>query len=191
MSDLFQKSIKFNKEYRIKFHHHIMKNNLLVLFTFFLTIILFYSCQQDACLSKDQFFSSFETFIDEIEKSKDNLTDEQKIAFEDRYRNIVNNCYKKYKDQLDLDEKQDFWIKSVKSYLKLHDGNINVFLKDDEDDPFNQYVQNEIEELIEESGDDFSTLISDLIKDEIPNIIDMFIDGLGKFNEELKEKLDK
>jgi len=168
-----------------------MKIKLLPLLAFFLTINIFFACQQDPCLSKNQFIETSDNFFIQIEKVKKDLTEEQIVTFEDRYKNIVNNCYKKFKDELSQEEKQDFWIKSVKSYLKLHSGDINGLFNKDNDDPFNQYVSDEIEELIEESGDEFSSLISELIKKQIPTLIDMLLDKVGEFNEELKQNLDK
>jgi hypothetical protein len=168
-----------------------MKNNLLVLSITLLTIIGFSACQQDACINKEQFISSFDTFTQEIDKIDSELDEALKTNFVSRYKRFVNNCYKKFKYQMSLKEKQSFWTKSVKSYFKLLDGDMSILFNDESDDPFYKYVQDEIQETVAESGDDFANVISNLVKKELPNYIDKFIDEVGKLNENLKENIDK
>jgi len=151
----------------------------------FFILLFIVSCKQDPCLTKDQFLSSFDSFTNEFDKRSKDLTIDEKIEFESRYQEIVNNCYKKFKQKLTLKEKQAFWQASLNFYLKRYDGNIGKLLSDADNDPFRQYVKEEIEELIEISGSDFINSVAEIFEDELPKLIEDIKGSLERIGEDL------
>ncbi|NNE27538.1 MAG: hypothetical protein HKN09_11905 [Saprospiraceae bacterium] len=149
-----------------------------------LSSAIFTSCNQDPCFTKDQFLGSFENLLTEVQQSEE-LTDNSKSSYEQRYEDIVNNCYKKYKGDLTLDEKQEFWKSSLKLYMTLYENNISELMDDADNDPFKQYVKAEIEEIIKDSGMSFMADVSEILEDELPKIIEELVGGLEKIGEDL------
>ena len=146
--------------------------------------VIITSCTQDPCFTKDQFLGSFENLKTEIQESEE-LTENAKASYEQRYEDIVNNCYKKYKGDLTLDEKQEFWKSSLKIYMTLYEGEISKLMDDSDSDPFKQYVKSEVEEVIKDSGLSFIGDVSDILEEELPKLLEEVMGGLEKIGEDL------
>ena len=153
------------------------------------SVSLFSSCQKDACVTKNQFLDSYNAFIKEIEDSKEELSASDKEAFETRFQNIVENCYKKYKPELSLKEKQDFWKSSIKYYLAKEGDEINIKISKANDE-FEEYVQNEIKEVIEESGTQFFGSLEKIVNENLPKLFEGFSNELEKFAKDLEDILE-
>jgi len=155
-------------------------------------LFLVFSCKSDPCGTKDGFLEHFDGFTTEFEAAKDKLDDESKLDYENKYKNLVNNCYKKHKEALSLEEKQDFWKKSLAFYVARYDGQFSEMLSQKADDPFNQYLRDEIIEVVKESGMGFVLSLQSIVKDELPKLIELFskeMEKLGKdfFNNLLQD----
>ena len=158
----------------------MVKHILIFVFISFIS-----SCKQDPCLTKDQFIKSSDSFFEEFRNLDKDLNTDQKADYEQRYEDLINDCYKKFEDDFTIAEKQGFWKKSMNFYLKLYEGNLGSLLKDADEDPFKKYVKEEIEELIKESGSEYLNEMAALLGDELPKILESFLGDLEKIGEEL------
>lgn len=148
-------------------------------------LLLMFSCKKDPCATKAGFLESFSAFTSEFEEKKADLDDPGKQAYEDRYRALINNCYKQHKAELTLEEKQDFWKKSLAFYVARYDGQFSTVLSEKLDDPFNQYLKDELIELTKESGFTFILSLQSIVKEELPKLMEVFADEIEKFGKEL------
>ena len=158
----------------------------------FIMLLFIIACQQDNCSTKNQSLESFDQFLDEAEKNKDDKNDELRLQFEDRYKDLINTCYKKHRENLSLEERQDFWKKSVIYYFN-RGGELSMELEigSENDEAFNEYLQSELEQVIEDSGENFEKIIQNVIQENLlPGLNEIFkgIENLGK---ELQNTISK
>lgn len=166
-----------------------MKSTYLI-FSIVIGALLFTSCQQDLCFTKDQFLDSYNTFIKELEEEKDDITDTEKKTYEGRFQSLVENCYKKYKSELTLEERQEFWKSSVKYYVAKEGDELTIKLSSKETE-FEQYVEAEIKEVLEESGTVFFKSLEKIMEKNLPKLIDNVAKELEKFAEGLEEAFEE
>jgi len=166
-----------------------MKSTNLIL-TFLLGALFFTSCQQDLCFTKDQFLDSYDAFIKELDEADDDISDNMKKDFEDRFQSLVENCYKQHKPDLTLKEKQEFWKSSVKYYVAKEGNEITIKLSKPESD-FEKYVEAEIKEVLEESGGVFFRTLEKIMEENIPDLIDNVAKELEKFAEDLEKAFEE
>lgn len=168
---------------------NVLKFQLMKFTTVFslllMCLLCLQACKQDSCASKSGFLEHFDGFASEFEKKQGELDDATKLDYENRYKDIVNNCYKKFKADLTLEEKQDFWKKSLAFYVKRYEGQFSTELMKNIDDPFNQYLKEEVVELVKESGMTFIFSLQSIVKDELPKLMELFSSEIEKFGKEL------
>lgn len=153
-------------------------------------VLTFNACQQDFCFTKEQFLETYGQFIHDLESQKEGLTIEEKAKFETRFQNIVEECYKKYKPEMTLKEKQDFWKSSVKYYFAKEGGNININISSKEKSDFEKYVETEISDVIKDSGATFLSSFENILEDKLPSLLDNIANELKKLAVDLEENLD-
>lgn len=161
-----------------------MKLYKLLIFLVGLAIL---SCKSDPCATKSGFLESFEKFNSEFEDQKAELEEESLVEYEDRFKSLVNGCYKKFKADMSLEERQDFWESSLSFYLSRYDGKLTADLGDKMDDPFFKYMKAEVMELIKESGAMYLFSLQKVFKNELPRLMEIFSSELENFGEELMD----
>ena len=150
------------------------------------------SCSQDACSTKDQFVDSSNAFFEEFKEKSSDLSKKDISAYEERYENLLENCYKKFKDDMSIDERRDFWRSTINFYINKEGGVFNLkFNGDYEDDPVRKYIIDEFEEMSDSTAQEFSQFLEDLLEDELPNLIDSFVDKVEEIGEEIKNSLEE
>jgi len=169
-----------------------MDNETIMTFNIRLSIILFisslmlvYSCKKDPCATKAGFLEHFSAFTTEFEEKKTSMDDEGMQNFEDRYKALINDCYKQHKADMTLKERQDFWKKSLAFYVDRYDGEFSTVLLEKLDDPFNQYLKDELIDITKESGMTFILSLQSIVKEELPKLMEVFADEIEKFGKEL------
>ena len=152
--------------------------------------LLFSACNQDPCFSKDQFVDTSKAFFKSFEESSDQTKDEIK-SFEERYENLLENCYKKHKDEMSIEERRDFWQSTISFYIEKEGGVFNLkFSAEDEDDPVRKYIIDEFEEMSDSTAEEFSRFLEDVLEDELPDLIDSFVDKVEEIGGEIKNSLE-
>jgi len=152
----------------------------------------FTACQNDACYNKNQFVNSYQAFFDEFEEKSDDFSKEDKKQYEERYEKLLENCYKNFKSELSYDERKEFWQSSINFYIEKEGGIFNIrFNKINDEDPLKKYIVSEIEEMSDSSSHEFSEFLETVLEEELPNLIDSFVDKVEKIGDELKKTLEK
>ena len=159
-------------------------------FSFILSALFFTSCQQDFFFTKDQFIDSYDTFIKEMEKKGEDISEKEKSDYEARFKNIVETCYKKYKPELSLKEKQNFWKSSVKYYVAKEGNEISITLSASETE-FEKYVESEVKEVLEQSGTAFFNSLEKIMNDNLPKLIDNVAKEFEKFADDLEKAFEE
>lgn len=152
---------------------------------FLVVSIAFFSCKSDPCSTKDGFLQSFESFLKEYETTKAELTQEQLFDYDHRFESIVNTCYKKFKPELTLKERQNFWQEAIGFLISRHDGEFSLDISDNMDDPFYKYIKDEVMELLKESGASYLFSLQQVFKDELPKLMELFSTEIENFGKEL------
>lgn len=164
-----------------------MKHLTATIYSFIL-ILAFSACQQDFCFTKEQFLESYDNFISEID-NKEAISTEDKANYEARFQDLVEKCYKKYKPEMSLKEKQNFWKSSVTYYLAKEGDNISINISK-EKSAFEEYVESEISEVITDSSKGFLSSLETLFDENLPNLFHNIADEIEKFADELESELD-
>jgi len=172
-------------------------NNIHFLGLMLLMLCLFGACKTDnLCSSKQDFEEAVSDFITEYQESEiqsngKTLTAEQQAAYEHRFRSLVNYCYKKFKPEMSLVERQDFWKKSLKYVLTRVDLDTKEGITDQLEDPFYIYCKDEVVALIKESGIGFLMSLQEVMKDDLPRLMDMFSEEIEKIGKDFLENMFK
>jgi len=156
---------------------NIFKLSILSLFSFCIV-----ACSTGLCANKKQFLDNFDTFMQTIRNDED-IDEKQSLTYQDEYKELIENCYKQYREEMTLQERQNFWKESVILYFKTGGKSLDLKLGSNNDEEFNAYVQEELETVIEESGDDFSRILREVVSQNLlPALNDIFkgIENLGK-----------
>ncbi len=160
-------------------------------FLLFFICIFSSSCKQEPCSTKEAFLNHFESLTSDYDVEPTPVDENTRLDYNNRYRSIVNDCYKKYKLEMSLVEKQDFWKKSIVFYADRVDKNsLTLKLDNNSVDPFNAYISEEMKEVVMESGTAFVNSLKKAIQDELPNLIDSVKNEIDKLGDELKKMLD-
>lgn len=142
--------------------------------------ILIISCSKEPCATKEDFLVSFDTYLEGTE----NESRQDTVIFSQAYKDIVNNCYKKFREDLTLKERQEFWKKSFRNILDSYEGDLNINIQGEKGDPFNKYVMEEVKALIKDSGASFLLELQDFFKDDISRVMEVFSSELNNLAEE-------
>ncbi len=157
------------------------------------SLIFLSSCKQESCATKESFLESFDEFLTEFQSNRESaeLNEEEKLVYEQQYKQLVNDCYKKFRAELSLKERQEFWKSSLRFILDRFDGEIDLNFKDQMDDPFNQYVKDELVAVVKESGLSFLLSLQEVFKDDLPRLMDTFSKEFEQIGKGFLENLFK
>lgn len=166
-----------------------------IIATFLLgSVFLMASCKQEpGCANKEQFLDAFEVFLAEFNSAGESaeLNEDQKLEYENQYKQLVNDCYKKFQPELTLKERQDFWTKSLRFILDRFEGAKDLNFKDEMNDPFNQYVKDELVSVVKDSGFSFLISLQDVFKDDLPRLMETFSEEFEQIGKGFLENLFK
>lgn len=168
--------------------HHQLKT-MKSLNLFFCTIILGLlatSCNKYPCMTKGQFVESYKTFFKELDK-KDDVPEEEVFADYNDYKSLVNDCYKKFEEELSLEEKQFFWKNSLVIVLKNYSPKIREVIKEDKE--FRTYVFEQIEKTVKSSSSDIADSLIKALEDELPDLIENLSDEFENFGKKLIDEI--
>lgn len=157
------------------------------------SLCLFTGCKQEGCTNKEQFLDSFEVFLTDFTAAGESntLEEAEKLKYENQYKQLVNDCYKKFREDLSLKERQDFWTNSLRFILDRFEGAENLNFKEEMNDPFNQYVKDELVSVVKDSGFSFLLSLQDVFKDDLPRLMETFSAEFEQISKGFLENLFK
>jgi len=161
----------------------------------FAIMSLLVSCENSPmgkCPTKAKFKMAVQDLKSEFDAGQ-TVSSEEKLELVKRFETIIEECYKKYQDELTLQEKQMFWKDAIVIYAKGSSSNIstNSISIDLEDFEISPFARQEMEKVIKDSGQEFVESIQEVIKTELPKVIDKVVDELEKMGDQLKKALEE
>jgi len=162
------------------------------LFIFVGLVFIMSSCTFDECTSKSLYMTSFDNFINKIEKKHNDYKKEDWKKADERFKKLTEECYKKFEDEFtDKDKKRivkngmKYTLYRVKSELPL-DFNFDSKEWDSFFDDVNGFIDKE---------KDFTKLFKKLKDDkDFRKAADNFkkgMENLGKGLDKFGKELDK
>jgi len=161
---------------------------------FFVVGLVFFisSCTFDECTSKSLYMTSFDNFIEKIEKKHNDYKKEDWKKADERFKKLTEECYKKFEDEFtDKDKRMivkngmKYTLYRVKSELPL-DFNFESKEWDGFFDDVNKFIDKE---------KDFTKLFKKLKEDkDFKKAADNFkkgMESLGKGLDKFGKELDK
>ncbi len=153
-------------------------------------VLQFSSCSQGPCNSKSAFIESYQGFIGELKEKSDNISDEQWDQLDAEFQEFTKVCYKKFREEMSMDEKTEYWDQTASYYAEKYGDNLLSALNENSEE-FSQLFDEEMKVAIKDLGDELKKVFDEDFKNDVKKAIDDVISGLGKLGEELKEGIDK
>ena len=142
------------------------------------------SCDMNfQCSTKESFIENFDRFTKDLEKHHDDLEDSDWTNVDEEFKSYVDNCYQKYKTDMSVKEKIQFW-KTTLSY-HLYRG------KPLEELALEMDLEKELNELGSQGQKELEEFFKDEIKPELSEAIDEILNEVNNLGEQLKNWLDK
>lgn len=157
------------------------------------SLLLSTGCKQEGCTTKESFLESFDVFLTDFQATREAspLDDQQKLDYENQYKKLVNECYKKFQPDLTLKERQDFWTKSLRFILDRFEGEVDLNFKEQLNDPFNQYVKDELVAVVKDSGFSFLISLQQVFENDLPRLMETFSEEFEQIGKGFLENLFK
>lgn len=155
---------------------------------YLITLLLFslslMSCDMTfQCSSKESFLNSFERFHKDLEKHHNDLTEADWTEVDEEFKSFVDNCYEKYKSDLSLKEKIDFWKNTLSYHLYRGKPLEELALEMD--------LEKELNDLGLQGKKELEDFFKDEIKPELGEAIDEILNEVNNLGEQLKKWLDE
>ena len=148
-----------------------------------LVLVLGQSCHMAKCgATKDIFLRNFDDFIEKIDDEDLEVTDERWQVHDEKFRGYVEECYDAFEEDFSTREKRQFWLKSLKYYsARYGEGMLNELSKDD---ITNQRVREQMEDVLEETGQDIEAFF-----EKSADELEALFEDIGKDIESWAEKI--
>lgn len=153
-------------------------------YTFFFLILVSACNFNSECLSKEAFLSGYEKFSNDVETHYRNLQTEDWVDIDKEMKIYVEQCYPKYKEQLSIEEKVQFWKNTLSYGLYRGDKSNSYELELDID------YERELDELTEQGRKEIESFIQKELKPELNDIIDDVVKEVDNLGSKLKEWLN-
>ena len=149
------------------------------------------SCNISPCPDKEAFIKKSDEFFKEYDKAYDEIDENKREKFQVDFDALIEDCYKKFKEEMTLVEKQSFW-KDAFVFLAKNNSRKSEkgFSFDSDEFDLDPYVEAELEEVLKESGENFAESIEGILEVQLPKVIDKVVDEIGKLGDELKKALE-
>ena len=168
-----------------------IENEIFGLALILMLIFFLQSCSFSPCPNKKAFLEYSDSFFEEYHEERKELSVNEKKAYNKKFDALVEECYKPHKTDMTLKEKQGFW-KDAFFFITSNNAEYkdNGFSIEKDSYDLSPYVEAEFEEVLKESGENFSETLQSLVDEELPKVIDKVVDEVGKLGEEIKKILE-
>ncbi len=165
---------------------------------FLLSLTFFFSCELDPCGDKDQLKSNLDQLLQETKAQAKDSENADWTKVEERFKTLTDQCYKHHKENMTPKERRLFWKDAVHVLILQGAENLNFEVDTDQenrkfnidtDNPEWAYIETELKDVFEGTGEELKTIVEDFLKNDAADLIDKAVEGIEKFAEELKEAL--
>lgn len=122
--------------------------------------------------SKEDFLANYKSLLDEVETENPSKDSEKWKNYDYRFKQLVEECYPSYQEELTISEKVEFVSLSSQYYVERYEGEVTVKMEE-----VGNILKQEYEKLMEEKGD------------EIEDMAEEFGEDLEKMAKKWSEKL--
>lgn len=129
------------------------------LFVMVLISILSVQCTyQTHCSTKVSFIKSYDKFIQDVKINHNKLVESDWINIDEEFEMYVDKCYPKFKNDLTLSEKVDFWKNTMSYgyYKGTKDGDFDLNFKD-----MDINISNELDDISIEGKEELEKFIKE------------------------------
>jgi len=147
------------------------------------------ACQLDPCMDKEGFEKSYTEFIEDVTNHKEGQTVNWE-KYDAKFERFIKECYQRHESDMSLNEKKEFWIKSMSYYREKYGEEFYLKLNE-EGDPLAAHIKTELEKVFSNSGQDVLAYIKEVYGKDIESSIDQVVKEIEKLGEELKNILAK
>ena len=161
-----------------------MRNHILLL----AGILFMTSCQMAGpCLNKETFLESLEAHVEKAEENKKDWKDEDWKSHDDELEKMMDTCLEKFEDDLTSEDKKEMLGLSAK-YIVLREGDkFNKIFKDLENVDWEKHAEN----IIGVASDELKNVFEDFVENDLDDIIDDVTEGIEDLGADLKEVLEE
>ena len=150
-----------------------------------LMALLVSSCSIDTlCINKDAFINSFDKFSDDVRLNRAKLNEDDWKYIDKEYKRFVEECYSKFKDEMSLSQKLDFWKNAI-AYRYYRDTESAEGVNKLEDLEIDLSI--EFEELTEETKEEIEKFVRDELGDDLERALEDLEEGVQSLRDELQE----
>lgn len=135
------------------------------------------------CSTKESFIENFERFNRDLEKHHKDLEETDWTDVDEEFKSYVDNCYMKYKSEMTIKEKIQFWKTTLSYHLYRGKPLDELALEMD--------LEKELNELGLQGQKELEAFFKDEIKPELSDAIDDILSEVNNLGEQLKNWLDK
>ena len=128
--------------------------------------------------SKADFLTNYKKLIEEVKETNPAGDSEQWKNYDYRFKQLVEECYPTYQEELSIGEKVEFIAMSSQYYIERYEENVTKNITVNMD-AIGKTLKKEYEKLMLEKGDDIEELAKEFGKD------------IEKMSEKWGEKLEK
>ena len=139
------------------------------------------------CLNKESFLSGFNEFVDDVRINHEKIAYGNWRDIDQEYDEYLRTCYPKYKEELSIKEKIDFW-KNAFSYNVYRKSVDETFEIDFEEYGLN--LEEEIEALSQEGQRELEKFLKEELSPQIEDAFDSLINEIESVGDQLKNWLD-
>ena len=152
-------------------------------------LLVMQSCQMAKCgATKDIFLRNFDEFIEKIDDLEMDDHSERWNAHDEKFKGYVEECYDAFEENMSSREKRQFWVKSLKYYANRYgDEMLNELSKDD---ITNQRIRDNMEEVLEETGENIEEFL-EKSADELEELFNDMGKDIEAWAERIKEILEE
>jgi len=154
-----------------------------------LVVIGISACQLDPCMDKAGFEKAYSEFIEDVT----NQEPDQKVdwvKYDAKFERFIKECYQRHESEMTLNDKKQFWTKSMAYYHEKYGDDFYLKLNE-KDDPLATHMKAEIEKVFSATGQDVLAYIKEVYGKDIESSIDQVVKEIEKIGEELKNILAK
>jgi len=154
-----------------------MKNITLTLFSL---AILFTSCSLSPCgFSKDQFVQKHSDLVSQAKKNKKSWTDSDWETRDNHMKQMVEECYENYEEEMSGNEIGKFWAGTAAYYFNRHGKGFLDAIKNSEHD-----LSDALEKGLKSLDENKEGMLKEWLNENLGDDIEQTLNEVG---EELKE----
>ncbi len=128
--------------------------------------------------SKEDFLANYKNLLEEVEAENPSRDSEKWKNYDYRFKQLVEECYPSYEEELTTTEKVEFISLSSQYYVERYEDEVTVKMEE-----VGNILKREYDKLMEEKGDEIEDMAEELGED-VEKLVNKWSKKLEKLFEE-------